>query len=224
MSNEALIDVAEYIEENLEDELVSYEVVSYKTGLSEIVLRIKPEQIINALRFLRDDPECQFEMLVDITATDNPQRHPERFDVVYNLLSLSQNNRLRIKVAVAETSQLDSVIELYPTAGWLEREIWDMFGIPFVGHPDLRRILSDYGFEGHPLRKDFPLTGHVEVRWDEEQKRVVYEPVTLTQDFRVFENLSPWEGMTDVMTLPGDEKAHQPKVGYKSRKLIQGEG
>lgn len=224
MSNEALIDVAEYIEENLEDELVSYEVVSYKAGLSEIVLRIKPDQIINALRFLRDDPECEFEMLVDITATDHPKRHPERFDVVYNLLSLSQNNRLRIKVAIAETSQLDSVIELYPTAGWLEREIWDMFGIPFVGHPDLRRILSDYGFEGHPLRKDFPLTGHVEVRWDEEQKRVVYEPVTLTQDFRVFENLSPWEGMTDVMTLPGDEKAHQPKVGYKSRKLIQGEG
>ena len=158
MSNEALIDVAEYIEENLEDELVSYEVVSYKTGLSEIVLRIKPDQIINALRFLRDDPECEFEMLVDITATDHPKRHPERFDVVYNLLSLSQNNRLRIKVAIAETSQLDSVIELYPTAGWLEREIWDMFGIPFVGHPDLRRILSDYGFEGHPLRKDFPLT------------------------------------------------------------------
>ena len=224
MSNEALIDVAEYIEENLEDELLSYEIMSYKTGLSEIVLRIKPDHLINALRFLRDDPECEFEMLVDITATDHPQRRPERFDVVYNLLSLSQNNRLRIKVAVSESTQIPSALEIYPTAGWLEREIWDMFGIPFVGHPDLRRILSDYGFEGHPLRKDFPLTGHVEVRWDEEQKRVVYEPVTLTQDFRVFENLSPWEGMTDVMTLPGDEKAHQPKVGYKSRKLIQGEG
>lgn len=221
MANEALTDLAEYIEENLEDDLISYELMEYKVGLSEIVLTVNGENIVKILRFLRDDPECLFETLVDITATDQPQRHPKRFDVVYNLLSLSQNNRIRVKIPLSETDQIPSVIEVYPTADWLEREIWDMFGIPFSAHPDLRRILSDYGFEGHPLRKDFPLTGHVEVRWDEELKRVVYEPVTLTQDFRVFDNLSPWEGMTDVMSLPGDEKALQPKIGYKLRKLTQ---
>lgn len=221
MSNEALKDLAEHIHENLEPHVSAHQLLTYKGGWpSEIVLTADPLHINNVLLFLRDDPECLFQMLVDITALDHPDRLNARFDVVYNLLSMSQNNRIRVKVPLAEGQTVNSVTETFATAGWFEREVWDLFGIPFDGNPDLRRILTDYGFEGHPLRKDFPLTGYVEVRYDEELKRVVYEPVTLTQDFRSFDSLSPWEGMTDVIAdLPGDEKAVQPKVGYHARKL-----
>ncbi len=220
MSDEQLKDLAEHIQENLEGKVLDHHLETYKSGLSEIVLHVKGDYINDVLRFLRDDAECKFEMLVDITATDHPARE-KRFDVVYNLLSMSQNNRVRVKVPVDEDKPVNSVINTYITAGWFEREVWDMFGIPFSGNPDLRRILTDYGFEGHPLRKDFPLTGYVELRYDEEQKRVVYEPVQLQQDFRMFDNLSPWEGMTDVM-LPGDEKAVKPKfIGEKPTTLLK---
>jgi NADH-quinone oxidoreductase subunit C len=151
-------------------------------------------------------------MLVSLCAVDYPDR-PERFEVVYNLLSLEQNNRVRVKISAAENEFVPTVTKVFSTAGWFEREAWDLYGIFFEGHTDLRRILTDYGFEGHPLRKDFPLTGFVELRYDEEQRRVVYEPVQLTQDFRTFDYLSPWEGMTDVM-LPGDEKGTVP-AGWK---------
>ena len=220
MSDEQLNDLAEYIQENLEPKVISYDVQTYKAGISEIVLNVDKNYINDVLRFLRDDVECKFEMLVDITALDNPSDATARFGVVYNLLSMSQNNRVRIKVSVDEGESVNSVIETYATAGWFEREVWDMFGIPFSGNPDMRRILTDYGFEGHPLRKDFPLTGYVELRYDEELKRVVYEPVKLQQDFRVFDNLSPWEGMTDVQ-LPGDEKATKPSVGFEARQITQ---
>lgn len=154
--------------------------------------------------FLKEDPETRFHSLVDISGADYPER-ALRFDVVYHLLSYTNNFRVRVKVAVDEDTPVPSSIGVYPGAGWFEREIWDMFGVMFSGHPDLRRILTDYGFQGHPLRKDFPLTGYVEVRYSEEQKRVVYEPVQLTQDFRSFDFMSPWEGAKYI--LPGDEKA-----------------
>ena len=154
--------------------------------------------------FLRDDANCQFQQLVDVLGVDYPERE-ERFEIVYQFLSLKHNQRVRIKVATDEDTPVPSVADLYPSAVWYEREVWDMYGVFFADNPDLRRILTDYGFEGHPLRKDFPLTGYVELRYDDEQKRVVYEPVKLTQDFRTFDFLSPWEGMT--RPLPGDEKA-----------------
>ena len=159
--------------------------------------------LLELLTWLRDDSDCLFRMLIDVTAVDWPQRE-ERFDVVYNLLSLRHNMRLRIKVPAGEETPVPSVTGIWSAALWLEREVWDMYGIYFSGHPDLRRILTDYGFEGHPLRKDFPLTGFKEVRYSEEEKRVVYEPVKLTQEFRRFDFMSPWEGM---LRLPGDEKA-----------------
>mgnify|MGYP006285289837 CR=1 FL=1 len=213
MADDARRDLIEHIEEHLEDKVLATELCTYKNNPdSEGVIIVRKDAIYDTMLFLRDDPECDFEMLVDLTATDQPSRGEERFDIVYNLLSLSQNHRIRVKVPAADGDIISSIIEIYSTAGWFEREVWDMFGIPFSGNPDLRRILTDYGFEGHPLRKEFPLTGYVEVRYDEELKRVIYEPVKLTQDFRVFENLSPWEGMTDIMKLPGDEKAVQPKV------------
>ena len=171
--------------------------------LGELVLRVEREAIARVMKFLRDDANCQFKMLVDICGVDWPER-PERFDVVYNLLSLKHNQRIRVKVSTDEDTPVPSVTSVFGTAGWFEREAWDLYGILFSDHPDLRRILTDYGFQGHPLRKDFPLSGYVQVRYDEEQKRVVYEPVKLTQEFRSFDFLSPWEGMT---TLPGDEKA-----------------
>ena len=189
---------------------MEYHLRPFKTALSEIEITANKDFINDVLRFLRDDPECHFEMLVDITALDHPARPAARFDVVYHLLSMSENNRIRVKVAVDEGEPVNSISKTYSAAGWFEREVWDMFGIPFSGNTDLRRILTDYGFEGHPLRKDFPLTGYVELRYDDELKRVVYEPVELQQDFRVFDNLSPWEGMTNVQ-LPGDEKAVKPK-------------
>ena len=156
--------------------------------------------------FLRNDGNCQFKILIDICGVDYPQRNP-RFEVVYNLLSLTQNQRIRIKLLVDEDVSVPTATGVYSSAGWFEREAWDLYGIIFSNHDDLRRILTDYGFEGHPLRKDFPLTGHVEVRYDESQKRVVYDPVKLTQDYRTFDFLSPWEGMK--VDLPGDEKASE---------------
>ncbi len=174
----------------------------------ELVLRVRGDGLLDALALLRDAPQFSFEQCMDICGVDWPER-PERFDVVYNLLSLSRNQRIRVVTGVAEGGSVPSVAGLWPCATWYEREAWDMYGIVFEGQTDLRRLLTDYGFEGHPLRKDFPLTGYVEVRYDEERKQVVYEPVKLMQDFRVFDFLSPWEGMT---TLPGDEKVHQNRI------------
>jgi NADH-quinone oxidoreductase subunit C len=174
--------------------------------LGELTLDARPEGLVSLFAFLRDDPRCLFNQLADICGVDWPERE-KRFDVVYNLLSLKLDQRVRIKVATDETTPVPSTTSIYSSAGWFERETYDLYGVWFSDHPDLRRILTDYGFEGHPLRKDFPLTGFVEVRWDDVQKRVVYEPVKLTQEFRNFDFLSPWEGARHV--LPGDEKAHE---------------
>lgn len=175
----------------------------------ELTFSIAPDDILAFLKFLRDDPECGFTQLLDVCGVDYPQRN-KRFDVVYHLLSMTQNVRVRVRVELGEGEQVPSATELFASADWFEREAFDLYGILFLGHPDLRRLLTDYGFEGHPLRKDFPLTGHVEVRYDDDAKRVVYEPVKLVQDFRDFDFESPWEGVglqasDDV--LPGDEKA-----------------
>ena len=172
----------------------------------ELTLEVKPDAIVNVMRTLRDDPRCQFISIIDVCGVDYPER-AQRFDVVYHLLSPHQNTRIRVRVIVDEVTPVPSITGVFPGANWFEREAYDLYGILFSGHPDLRRILTDYGFEGHPLRKDFPLTGFVEVRYDEERKRVVYEPVQLAQEFRNFDYLSPWEG-TDYV-LPGDEKAKQ---------------
>ena len=169
----------------------------------EIVAHAARDAVIALMTTLRDGAGLQFEQVMDVCGVDWPER-PERFDVVYNLLSVSLNQRARIIVTTDETTPVPSVHTIWPVATWWEREAWDLFGIIFSGQPDLRRILTDYGFEGHPLRKDFPLTGYVEVRYDEDRKSVIYEPVKLTQDFRNFDFLSPWEAMT---SLPGDEKA-----------------
>ena len=174
----------------------------------QATLHATHERLIDLMTWLRDDTDCMFRQLIDVTAVDWPQR-PQRFDVVYNLLSLRHNIRLRVKVPVGEMMPLPSMVDIWSGALWLEREVWDMYGIYFSGHPDLRRILTDYGFEGHPQRKDFPLTGYVEMRYDEDEKRVIYEPVKLTQAFRNFDYLSPWEGSRDF--LPGDEKAEGGK-------------
>ncbi|MBE7637601.1 NADH-quinone oxidoreductase subunit C [Sneathiella sp. P13V-1] len=170
----------------------------------ELFVDVKAEAIQKVLTFLRDDPSCKFQVLCDICGVDYPERE-KRFDVVYNILSLKQNQRITVKVQTDARTPVDSAVSIYPAANWFEREAWDMYGIMFSGHPDLRRMLTDYGFDGHPLRKDFPLTGYVEVRYSEEEKRVVYEPVSLTQEFRKFDFQSPWEGTEYV--LPGDEKA-----------------
>ncbi len=175
-------------------------------ALGELTLKARAGDIYTVLRFLRDDPRCKFTTLIDICGVDYPERE-KRFDVVYHLLSMQLNHRIRIKVKTDEQTPVPSVVDIYPCADWFEREAFDMYGILFANHPDLRRILTDYGFQGFPLRKDFPLSGHVEVRYDPEQQRVVYEPVMLTQAFRNFDFLSPWEGMT----LPGDEKAGEGK-------------
>jgi NADH-quinone oxidoreductase subunit C len=180
---------------------------SAKAAYGELTLQVERDQISDVLTRLRDDPALQLEVLLDITGVDWPQRE-DRFDVVYHLLSMRQNLRLRVKLATNETDPVPSVVSVFPTANWLERETYDMYGILFSGHPDLRRILTDYGFEGYPLRKDFPLTGFKEVRYDDELKRVVYEPVRLTQEFRNFDFESPWEGVDYI--LPGDEKAKEP--------------
>ncbi len=215
-TNESLIDVAEHVAESLGGAIVSHEIIK-----DEVILTAQASEISRVLQFLRDDIECQFKMLISICGVDYPERE-KRFDVVYNLLSLTQNNRMRVKLHVTEDELVPTATKIFSTAGWFEREAWDMYGIYFDGHTDLRRILTDYGFEGHPLRKDFPLTGHVELRYDEEQRRVVYEPVHLTQDFRTFDYLSPWEGMTDIQ-LPGDEKSGTSLHGWKeSDKSVKG--
>jgi NADH-quinone oxidoreductase subunit C len=180
----------------VEDSYISY---------GELNLVAKAERIVEVLTHLRDDPACLFVCFIDITATDYPSRE-KRFDVVYHLLSLRHNQRIRIKAALGEGEAIASAVGVYAAADWFERETYDMFGVLFTGHPDLRRILTDYGFEGHPLRKDFPMTGYVEVRYDDIEKRVVYEPVKLNQEFRQFDFLSPWEGQIS-QGLPGDEKA-----------------
>jgi NADH-quinone oxidoreductase subunit C len=176
----------------------------------ELTLPVTRESLIAVATFLRDDPNSLFKILLDVCGVDYPER-PERFEVVYHLLSIRYNRRIRLKVTTDEATPVASLVDVFPTAGWFEREAWDLYGILFAGNPDLRRILTDYGFEGHPLRKDFPLTGFVQVRYDEEQKRVVNEPVKLTQEFRTFDFLSPWEGQPpNPALLPGDEKADVP--------------
>ncbi|MEE9358874.1 MAG: NADH-quinone oxidoreductase subunit C [Hyphomicrobium sp.] len=180
---------------------------------NELTLHVAREEIVAVMTFLRDDPRCRFEILIDICGVDWPAR-TNRFDVVYHLLSPRLNQRIRVKLETDETTPVASVVGLFSVANWFEREAYDMFGILFSGHPDLRRLLTDYGFQGYPLRKDFPLTGYVEVRYDDEQKRVVYEPVELTQEFRSFDFESPWEGPEYV--LPGDEKAGGGSTGGKA--------
>jgi NADH-quinone oxidoreductase subunit C len=170
----------------------------------ELTVTVKASEIVRVVKFLRDDARCEFRSIIDITAVDWPSRE-NRFDVVYHFLSPTKNARVRIKVEVDEATPVASIIEVFPGANWFEREVYDLYGVLFTGHPDMRRLLTDYGFEGHPLRKDFPLTGFVEVRYDDELKRVVYDRVRLAQEFRNFDFLSPWEG-TDYV-LPGDEKA-----------------
>ena len=193
--DEALKELAEHVEAAVE------EMAALETAGRELVLRVGRDALIEVLTFLRDDANCRFKCLVDLCGVDYPER-PERFEVVYNLLSHRHNLRIRIKTSTDEDTPVPSVSGLFSSAAWFEREAWDLYGIFFSDHPDLRRLLTDYGFEGYPMRKDFPLTGYVEVRYDDEQKRVIYEPVALTQEFRSFDYLSPWEG-----PLPGDEKA-----------------
>lgn len=197
--SEALNELAAYLTE-VRSALISSSEIKY----GELNVTTTAENVIALLTFLRDDAKCGFVNMTDICGVDWPQR-AERFDVVYHLLSPKKNLRIRVKVPVGEDQPVPSACGIYPGADWFERETWDMYGVLFTGHPDLRRILTDYGFEGHPLRKDFPTTGFVEVRYDDAAKRVVYEPVDLKQEFRNFDFLSPWEG-TDYV-LPGDEKA-----------------
>jgi NADH-quinone oxidoreductase subunit C len=179
-------------------------VTGHSVVRGELTVFANAADIVKVVTFLRDDPRCRFVAFVDVTAVDWPQRE-KRFDVVYHFLSPFKNLRVRIKVETDEATPVPSIVGVFPGANWFEREVYDLYGIIFAGHPDLRRILTDYGFDGHPLRKDFPLTGYVEVRYDDELKRVVYEPVRLAQEFRNFDFLSPWEGPGSV--LPGDEKA-----------------
>jgi NADH-quinone oxidoreductase subunit C len=197
--DEALRDLGEYVQAAIGDHVLDLTI-----DRDEVAITVDRDAVARVLTFLRDDVNCQFKQLMDVCGVDYPDRQP-RFDVVYNLLSPSHNRRIRVKVATDAETPVPTVSGVFRSADWFERETWDLFGILFRDHPDLRRILSDYGFDGHPLRKDFPLTGYVEVRWDDERKRIVYEPVKLTQDFRNFDFLSPWEGLQDQ--LPGDEKA-----------------
>jgi NADH-quinone oxidoreductase subunit C len=182
--------------------------VEARDAVGEVSITVRREAIVEALRTLRD--RFEYQQLMEIAGVDYPDR-PERFEVVYHLLSLTRNHRIRVRVLTDEEKPVPSVTGLWPVAGWLEREVFDLYGVLFEGNPDLRRILTDYGFRGHPFRKDFPLTGYVEMRYSEEQKRVVYEPVRLAQDFRNFDFLSPWEGAEYI--LPGDEKAHPEAPG-----------
>ncbi len=197
--SEALNELAGYIQLKQPEAVVSATV-----AFGELTLIANLANLEALVEFLRDDASCRFSSLVDITAIDHPER-AQRFDVVYHFLSMYRNHRIRVKVAVREDEMVPSLIELHPSANWFEREVFDMFGILFSGHPDLRRILTDYGFRGYPLRKDFPTTGYTEVRYDEALKRVVYEPVKLVQEYRQFDFMSPWEGAEYI--LPGDQKA-----------------
>jgi NADH-quinone oxidoreductase subunit C len=196
--SEALNELAAHLELRRSDAVGSVQVAH-----GELTVETPLSQLVSLVEFLRTDPACRFTTLVDITAVDHPDR-PARFDVVYHFLSMYRNHRIRLKVAVRDDEMVPSISGQHPSANWFEREVFDMFGILFSGHPDLRRILTDYGFRGHPLRKDFPTTGYTEVRYDEAQKRVVYEPVKLVQEYRQFDFMSPWEGAQYV--LPGDEK------------------
>ncbi|MEQ8936444.1 MAG: NADH-quinone oxidoreductase subunit C [Amphiplicatus sp.] len=197
--SEELTELGEHIAAQIDQDLKSW-----KVEYGELTLDVVAPRIVHVLKFLRDDALCKFIQLVDLAGVDYPGRQ-KRFDVVYHLLSLHNNQRIRVKAAVGEAETIPSIIDVYPSANWFEREAFDFFGIVFSGHPDLRRILTDYNFEGYPLRKDFPLTGHVEVRYDDQRKSVIYEPVSLVQDYRNFDYMSPWEGAKYV--LPGDEKA-----------------
>ena len=196
--SEALKELGQHIELKRTDCVIAWDV---KHG--ELNVDVAPSNIAGFVDFLKSDQTCKFSSLVDITAVDYPDR-PKRFDVVYHFLSMYQNHRIRLRVSIREDEMVPSITGVHPSANWFEREVFDMFGILFSGHPDLRRILTDYGFRGYPLRKDFPTTGYTEVRYDEEKKRVVYEPVSLVQEYRQFDFMSPWEGAQYV--LPGDEK------------------
>lgn len=198
MTEEALLELAEHIALRRESDVISTQI-----AYGELTVNATLSGVIGLIEFLRNDANCRFSTLIDITAVDNPAR-PARFDLVYHFLSMYRNQRIRVTVALREDEIAPSLIGVFPGANWYEREIFDMFGILFSGHPDLRRILTDYGFRGYPLRKDFPTTGYVEVRWNDVEKRVVYEPVNLVQEYRQFDFLSPWEGAKYV--LPGDEK------------------
>jgi NADH-quinone oxidoreductase subunit C len=186
---------------------------SHAVALGELTLEVEPTDITHVMSHLRDDPACEFKILVDICGVDWPKR-PKRFDVVYHLLSLSRNQRIRVRVQVGEDEAVPSIVAIYPAANWFERETFDMYGVAFADHPDLRRILTDYGFSGHPLRKDFPLTGFVEVRYDDELKRVVYQPVQLVQEFRDFDFMSPWEGAPQI--LPDGTRSQSGNPGKKA--------
>ena len=183
-------------------------VLSWEVAHDELNVDVALSNIVGLVDFLKTDQTCKFSTLVDITAVDYPER-AKRFDVVYHFLSMYQNQRIRLRVAIREEDMVPSIVEVHPSANWFEREVFDMYGILFSGHPDLRRILTDYGFRGYPLRKDFPTTGYTEVRYDEVQKRVVYEPVSLVQEYRQFDFMSPWEGAEYI--LPGDEKQEEAK-------------
>ena len=199
MNTEILVDLAAHIEARMPDAVRSTQIV-----VGELTVLAERDHILPLLRFLRDDQQCNFETLIDICGVDYPERN-ERFEVVYHLLSMRMNHRVRVRIRADEETAVASCVAIWPAANWFEREAFDMYGIQFADHPDLRRILTDYGFEGFPLRKDFPLTGHYEVRYDDLEKRVIYEPVKLVQEYRNFDFLSPWEGMTSE--IPGDEKA-----------------
>jgi NADH-quinone oxidoreductase subunit C len=183
-------------------------VLAYDVSFDELNINVVPSNIVGLIEFLKSDRSCRFSSLVDITAVDYPGRE-KRFEVVYHLLSMYENHRVRLRMSVREDDMVASIIEVHPSANWFEREVFDMFGILFTGHPDLRRLLTDYGFRGHPLRKDFPTTGYTELRYDEAEKRVVYEPVSLVQEYRQFDFMSPWEGAKYV--LPGDDKTDEAK-------------
>lgn len=199
MNTENLVDLAAHIESRMPDAVRSTQIV-----VGELTVLAERDHILPLLRFLRDDQQCNFETFIDLCGVDYPERN-ERFEVVYHLLSMRMNHRIRVRIRAAEDTAVASCVPIWPAANWFEREAFDMYGIQFSGHPDLRRILTDYGFEGFPLRKDFPLTGNYEVRYDDLEKRVTYEPVKLVQEYRNFDFLSPWEGMTSQ--IPGDEKA-----------------
>jgi len=203
--SEALAELARHIRERRADDVADATIAH-----GELTLSVGPSALVEFVRFLRSDPACNFTTLVDITAVDHPDRL-RRFDLVYHFLSMWRNQRIRLKVAVREDEMVSSINAIHPSANWFEREVFDMFGIYFSDHPDLRRILTDYGFSGHPLRKDFPTTGYVEVRYDEVEKRVVYEPVQLVQEYRRFDFMSPWEGAQYI--LPGDDKAGRKPAG-----------
>lgn len=196
--NSALAELAAYLEGKRAAAVMATEV-----AFGELTVTIQPAHLESFVQFLKEDAACRFSSLVDITAVDHPDSDP-RFTLVYHFLSMYQNQRIRVKMAVADGAITPSICAIHPAANWFEREVFDMFGLMFSGHPDLRRLLTDYGFRGHPLRKDFPTTGYTEVRYDEAQKRVVYEPVSLVQEYRQFDFLSPWESAQYV--LPGDEK------------------